>query len=179
MPKTKRMTATRRTSTKTPRRQAAKMLQATAVALPFKVSPSVRRKMRRNLPVAAAIVVGGAAITTTLAMREQVASLARAIGDAGASGWKSVAGAIPVDRWLVRAGLRQRPFWARALLPALGVVGGLLASGAVLFFATRGEDAPPPSSGLADAEELYNHSSRSPSLANSGAEFDVPSPGHG
>jgi hypothetical protein len=132
MAKTKRMIAKPAASKKTPRKQAMKMLRAADLSI--HLSPSTKRTVRRNLPIAAAIVVGGGAIATSIAMRQQLASVGRAIGDAGASSWKSLVRAIPVEQWLVQAGLRRKPLWRRALLPALGVAGGLLASGAALFF---------------------------------------------
>jgi hypothetical protein len=177
MPKNKRMTATRRASKKSPRRDAMTVLRTSAAALPRKLSPSTRRKVRQGLPIAAAIVVGGAAISTTVAMRRQLSSVARSVGVAGAAGWKSVARAVPLNRWLVQAGLRKRPLWIRAL-PAAGVAAGLLVSGAVaFFFAPRGENEQSLANGTINPEELSSGGPAS-SLANSFAEHE-PAHGHG
>jgi hypothetical protein len=177
MPRTKRMTATRRASKTSPRRDAMTVLRTSAAALPRKLSPSTRRKVRQGLPIAAAIVVGGAAISTTIAMRRQLSSIARAVGVAGAAGWKSVADAVPVDRWLVQTGLRRRPLWIRAL-PTVGVAAGLLVSGALAFlFAPRGESVQPQANGAIEADELSSGGPSS-SLSNSFAEHE-PAHGHG
>jgi|HubBroStandDraft_1064217.scaffolds.fasta_scaffold06523_3 hypothetical protein len=176
MTKTKRMTAARGTTKKATRRPA-KTRRAPAAGFALHVSPSTRRKIRANLPIAVAIVVGGAAISTTIAMRQQLAGALRMIGDASASGWKSVAGAVPMDRWLVRSGLRRRPLWARTL-PVLGVVGGLMAGAAAFFFAPRGRSASPV---LPDPTEEGVNSTPvgSPSLSNSFAEHEASAHGHG
>jgi hypothetical protein len=181
MAKTKRMIAKRGTSKKTPRRQAMKMLRAADLSI--HLSPSTKRTVRRNLPIAAAIVVGGGAIATTIAMRQQLASVARILGDASAASWKSIVKAVPVDRWLVQAGLRRKPLWQRAL-PALGVAGGLLASGAALFFfAPPGEGARHVLTDPMDSEDdfgaglrpLNGVDSAIDSMTNEGA----PAHGHG
>jgi hypothetical protein len=177
MPKTKKMTTTRSGTMKKATRRAAKMRRAVAADLSLHVSPSTRRKIRANLPVAAAIVVGGAAISTTIAMRRQLASAARMIGDAGASSWKSVADAVPLDRWLVQAGLRRKPLWLRAL-PAIGVAGGLLAGAAVFFFAPRGEGARPILHDSLD-EQANSAPIAPPSLSNSFAEHEASAHGQG
>ena len=177
MPKTKKMTTPRSGTMKKVTRRAAKMRRAVAADLSLHVSPSTRRKIRANLPIAAAIVVGGAAISTTIAMRRQLASAARVLGDAGASGWKSVADSVPLDRWLVQAGLRRKPLWLRAL-PAMGVVGGLLAGAAVFFFAPRGDVAPPILHDSLD-EQADSAPLVPPSLANSFAEREASVHGQG
>jgi hypothetical protein len=176
MTKTSKTTAARATSKKATRGPA-RTRRATAAGLALHVSPSMRRRARANLPLAAAIVVGGVAISTTIAMRREVARMARVIGDAGASGWKSVATAIPMDRWLVGAGLRRKPLWARAL-PALGVVGGLMAGAAVFFLVPRGEGAR---SVLRDSTDEAAHSTPvgSPSLADSFSEHEASANGRG
>jgi hypothetical protein len=139
MPKTKKITVTRATSKKTPRSPAMKLLRAGTVDLTSKVSPTVRKKVRQNLPIAAAIAAGGAAVATGVVMRDQLADAARAVGSAGASTSKWVAKAITLDHLLAAAGLgRRKPFWQRTL-PLLGITGGVLVAGAAAYlFIPRG-----------------------------------------
>jgi hypothetical protein len=139
MPK-KKTTTMRAASRRKPRPNAIKMLRASAADhLSLKVSPSTRRKVRRSLPIAAAVAAGGAMLATGILLREHVIGAVRATGSAGATAAKSVASALAMDRLLEGAGLSRKPLWIRAL-PALGVVGGLLAAGAAAFFLIpRGE----------------------------------------
>jgi hypothetical protein len=184
MTKTKKATAARKTSSSAPRRQTKKLLRGAAAKELFRVSPATKKRVRGSLPIAAAIVVGGGAIGAAIAIRRQLRDVARAVGDVGATGWKSIAAAVPMNRWLVDMGLRRKPLWLRAL-PAAGIVGGLLATGAAaFFFAPRGENARQvvidPLANRMDAEERFGSldSSSAPVSANSVSDHEVASHGH-
>jgi hypothetical protein len=184
MTKTNKVTAAHKTSSSAPRRRAKKLLRGTAAKELFRVSPTTKKRVRGSLPIAAAIVVGGGAIGAAIAIRRQLLDVARAVGDAGATGWKSIAAAVPMNRWLVDLGLRRKPLWLRAL-PAAGIVGGLLATGAAaFFFFPRDENVrqvviDPLANGM-EAEEPFGSldSSSAPISTNSVSDHEVASHGH-